>query len=54
MKISFIFVSVFVFFTMLIEQHSTKYLLVELEGNASEETQVDTGKLKSISTIVSI
>ena len=42
MKISFIFISVFVLFNVLIEQHRTKYLLVELEG--SEEAPVDTGK----------
>ena len=54
MKISFIFISVFVLFNLLIEQHSTKYLLVELEGNASGETPVDTGKLKRILTILSI
>ena len=47
MKISFIFISVFVLFNVLIEQHRTKYLLVELEGSVdtNPEAPVDTGKL---------
>ena len=62
MKISFIFIFVFVLFNVL-EQRSTKYLLVEVEGNDSNATEIATesnvteienpeGRLKGISTIL--
>ena len=50
MKKFFIFIFGFVLFNVL-EQHRTKYLLVEVEGNASTEIDTDEGKLKEISTI---
>ena len=51
MNISFIFIFGFVLFDVF-EQRSTKYLLVEVEGNASTEIdEYDDGKLKEISTI---
>jgi hypothetical protein len=51
MKISVIFIFGFVLINVL-EQHRTKYLLVEVEGNASTEIdEYDDGKLKEISTI---
>jgi len=42
MKIFSFFIFVFVLLNVL-EQHSTKYLLVELEGHASEEPPIDDG-----------
>jgi hypothetical protein len=48
MKISFIFIFVFVLLNVL-EQHSTKYLLVEVEDSEIETFQ---GKLKEMSTIL--
>ena len=51
MKISFIFIFGFVLINVL-EQHRTKYLLVEVEGNASTEIETPEGKLKGISTLL--
>ena len=65
MEISFIFIFVFLLFNVL-EQRSTKYLLVEVEGNDSNfgdyaeiatesnatEIEDPEGKLKRISTIL--
>jgi hypothetical protein len=51
MRISFIFICAFVLFNVL-ENRSTKYLLVALEGNDVEERKMDNGKFKSISQII--